>query len=480
MKRINKNIAASVLLMVLITAFGACKKSFLEIDPKGKLIAQTVADYDLLLNNLELLNMGTNGQVPMGDEMAAAEPYFSSSALRTQRLFRWDDVIYEANDDAAELTVPMTNLYLYNKIINEIKDAKGGSDQQKASIKAEARAGRAWTYFMLINYYGKPYNNATSATDPGFPIITAGDVTETKFTRASVKEVYDFLLNDLSASIPDLPAQSTSRLRMSRAAAEGVLGKVYVFMGRYNEALVQLNSAIQNASKGVISINFYDYNVTLGPGGAFLPITTRGASFPTVPNNQEILFGKQTSDNWQYNANELLLSPEAVTLYGATDMRLKLYNKNAFNGAAYLSGLLRRAASSSAQIGVMLADLYLLRAECKARLGDLTGAKADLEFFRSKRMPAVDAVVPTAIAGQQVPLIQFVLNERIREYAVQGYRWFDMRRLSVDPLFAGITYKHTLYKADGSTQTFILKPERLVLRFPQKIMDQNPGMQNNP
>ncbi|MDR2270345.1 MAG: RagB/SusD family nutrient uptake outer membrane protein [Sphingobacterium sp.] len=480
MNPINKNIAASFALMLFVTALGSCKKSFLEIEPKGKLIAQTIADYDLLLNNLRLLNMGTNGQVPMGDELVAVEPYFGNAALRTQRLFRWDDTIYEANDDAPEMTIPMTNLYLYNKIISEVPDIKEGTEQQKASLIAEARAGRAWIYFMLINYYGKPYNNTTSATDPGFPIITTSDVTATKFTRASVKEVYDFILTDLIASMPNLPAQTSSRVRMSHAAAAGILGKVYVFMGKFQEALPHLNTTIEEASKGTIPVNLYDYNITLGPGGSFLPITSRGASFPTVPNNQEILYGKQTSNFWQYNANEFVLSAQTSALYAAGDVRLKLYNKNAYNGKAYLPGLLRRAASSSAQIGVMISDIYLLRAECKARLGNLSGAKADLAFFRSKRMPADMAAVPESIAAQQFSMIQFVFDERIREYAAQGYRWFDMRRLSVDPLFSDLTYKHLRYDTDGTIQTFTLRPERLVLRFPQKIMDQNPGMQNNP
>lgn len=480
MKPIYRKISTSALLILSIVSFNGCKKNFLEVEPKGKLIAKTVSDYSLLLNNLDLLNVGTNAQIPMGDELASVDPYFSSSALRTQRLFRWEDVVYQPTDDSPELVTPMLNIYLYNKIITEVPNATEGTAQEKASIKAEALAGRAWTYFLLINYYGKPYQATSSAQDPGFPIVTRADVTDTQFSRASVQEVYDFILNDLTTAIPDLPKQTTSRLRMGRAAAEGLLGKVYVFMGRYNDALIQLNAAISDAGNGVLPINLYNYNVTFGTGGSFLPITTRSAAFPSVPNNQEILYGKQAPSSWQYSGNELVLNPKAVALYGANDVRFRLLNGSAYNGAAYPAGLLRRGAASNAQIGVMMADLYLLRAECKARTGDLNGAKADLEFFRGKRMPAANAVVPAAIAGVPLSLIQFVLDERIREYAAQGYRWFDMRRLSVDPLFANTTYTHTLYKADGSTQTFTLKPERLVLRFPQKILDQNPGMQNNP
>jgi len=96
-------------------------------------------------------------------------------------------------------------------------------------------------------------------------------------------------------------------------------------------------------------------------------------------------------------------------------------------------------------------------------------------------MPSANAFVPEAIAGKQLALLNFILEERIREFALSGYRWFDMRRLSVDPLFKATTYTHTLYAATGSVAgTFTLKPERFVLRFPQKVMDQNPGMENNP
>jgi hypothetical protein len=129
----------------------------------------------------------------------------------------------------------------------------------------------------------------------------------------------------------------------------------------------------------------------------------------------------------------------------------------------------------------VLSDLYLLRAECKARLGDLAGAKMDVEVLRRNRMPETNALVPASIAGQQLALLKFILSERIREFALSGYRWFDMRRLSVDPLFSDNHYTHKLYSESGTViDTYVLRPERFVLRFPQKVMDQNPGMQNNP
>ncbi|MNT60300.1 SusD family protein [compost metagenome] len=121
--------------------------------------------------------------------------------------------------------------------------------------------------------------------------------------------------------------------------------------------------------------------------------------------------------------------------------------------------------------------MYLMRAELKARTQDVAGAKADLETLRAKRMStniSVNITDPTA-------MIKFVIDERLREFALQGFRWFDMRRLSVDPIFVGTTYKHEALSETGNViATFPLKPERFTLRIPQKVLLANPGMNDNP
>jgi hypothetical protein len=477
----------TLIAIILVVASTACKKSFLEVIPKGKLIAQTSSDYNLLLSNLDLLNMNAaNVQVAMGDEVAALEPYFTtglSASLKTQRSFRWDPVIYEANEDAGETLVPLRNLYLYNKVINEVPNAIDGTPQFKLQVESEARAGRAWVYFLMINYYGKPYNATTAATDPGFPIVEDADVTATKFERASVQQVYDFIIKDLTTAIPNLTPQVINRTRMSKATAEALLGKVYLFMGRFNDALPMLNTAITDMANQATPVRLYDYNVEFATGGVFLPIsTTSGPATITLPNNVESLYSKQFANGFTGSYNDIVITPQTAALFGPSDLRLKFYtNSTSSTKIPFpVTGVLRKQKSTQTLFGVQVPDLYLLRAECRCRTNDLAGAKADVEALRVKRMPAADAPVPTATANDKMLLLQFILNERIREFAVEGYRWFDMRRLSVDPLFAAITYTHTLYSATGSTTVFQLKPERLVLRFPQKLIDQNPNIVNNP
>jgi hypothetical protein len=128
------NYTKTGLLFILLCSTVSCKKSFLEVTPKGKLIAEKTSDYDLLLNNTDLTNADGNPQIVMGDEMAAVDPLFTSSVLRTQRLFRWDDVIYEPDQDATELTAPMRAIYTYNKIVNEVMSSTDGTEQQKKIV----------------------------------------------------------------------------------------------------------------------------------------------------------------------------------------------------------------------------------------------------------------------------------------------------------------------------------------------------------
>ena len=276
----------------------------------------------------------------------------------------------------------------------------------------------------------------------------------------------------------------THRLRMSKAAAEAFLGKVYVFMGKYNEALQQLNAAFADLSSSSIPVALYDYNVAFASGGSFLPIGLFGPTYPAVMNNTENLYTKQFIDTWAFTNSEIVINPQTVALYGSNDLRLKFYSAKPYGSAtAYPNGMLRRVGPAAAQFGMILPDMYLLRAECKARLNDLSGAEADVEALRVKPMPAAIAMVPSAIASDQTALIKFILEERIREFAVQGFRWFDMRRLSVDPQYSSVIgTTHTLYSntTGAVLSVFTLKPERLVMRFPEKVINQNPGMQNNP
>jgi len=488
-------IAIKIMLGLLISGIllTSCKKDFLEVIPKGSLIATTAADYDLLLSfNGFYFNSAVDGSymlpLALGDEVAAEGSLFGNTNIHMQRAFRWEPVIYEPTEEPYYIGTQLSLLYTCNKVIEEVMNG-AGDELQKRQLLAEAKAGRAFLYFHLINLFGKPYNAATAATDPGFPLITRADVTGNHYTRASVQAIYDLVVSDLQAAIPDLPLTGKPRVRILKSGAEGLLGKVYLFMGKPAAALPFLNAAFTDMAAQPTPPRLYDYNVELAPGGSFLPVSPTAG--PVNPGNKyddltESLMAKtfysgtgRSNINVFYGNSALVLTPEAAALFTATDKRLQLYSANKPDGSPNPGGRIRKYAVTYTKFGLQLPELYLLSAECKARTNDLAGAKADVEYLRNRRMPNADALVPTAIAGDQASLIRFIIDERIREFAAEGYRWFDMRRLSTDPLFSALVYKHTIY-ADAGNEVITLTPERLVLRLPPYYLDKNPEMRDNP
>lgn len=476
------------LVLFLSLSFSACKNDFLDVNPKGKLIASKTSDYDLMFNWGAIRIGLPTSAVIMGDDAIVVDPLYAKAVLRTQRFFRWEDDVYEPEDNAQEMSLLMPKIYVYNKIITEVMNSKGGSEQQKAELQAEAYANRAWSYFMLINYFGLPYNAQTSATDLGYPIITEADVAETKFSRASVAEVYAFIIDDLKKAISGMPAQSESRVRMSKAAAEAILAKVYLFMGNYKEAITQIDNAFSHMPTNFV-VSLYDYNSTLAAGGAWgYNVTTSPKAYvsgvPLGDIHNETLLDRGFNNSWSLNGADILLSPKASALYKESDMRLRLFSSQPYGGGTIASpNALGEAAPMRAigfyntQYGVRLSEMYLIRAESKAREGDINGAIVDLETLRLKRMPAASAEVTISDRDE---LVRFIIDERTREYGMQGYRWFDMRRLSKDPLFANeLPYKHYYVSATGESTTYTLNPARFAIRFPQSVLDANPGMKNN-
>jgi hypothetical protein len=240
------------------------------------------------------------------------------------------------------------------------------------------------------------------------------------------------------------------------------------------------NAALAGLQSSAIPVSLIDYNLAFAPNGIFQPVSFFGPTTPVIGDDPETIYARQFSNFW-ITTSELVISPSTVSLFQSSDLRLLFFSNAPFPvGPPYQAGLLRRMGPLTTSYGVTLPDLLLLRAECRARLNDLPGAVEDLELLRRNRMPDADAAVPPAVAGDPQLLLNFVLDERIREFASEGARWFDMRRLSVDPAFASTVFKHQIFNEDGSVQEFSLPAERLVLKIPPKILGENPGMQDNP
>jgi hypothetical protein len=485
MKIFKKYMMGSALFLVLLSQ-ASCKKEFLEIVPKGKQIAVTTKDYELILN-ANYLNAST-ATAYMGDELAGLDPYFQEAPLRKQRLFRFEDRIYDVDELPNELSGGETyvnRLYLFNKIINEVMDSKNGTEIQKRAIMAEARAGRAICNFMFLTDFSKPYDAATANTDLGIPNLTEADVTLTEFKRLTQKENYELIIKDLTEALPDLGVL-VHRRKISRLAAQFYLARIYMAMNNYTAARTILDDAFVERAKATVPLALYDYNVVLNPTavGTWFPVQFGIVltGYPPAASNTEIIYDITggIQDFTGAAGNAVLLSPQTIALFDPLDKRPNLYDNTELFGSVVFPLGMRRQLGFFTPVGPGLADLYLMRAECKARTNDLSGAVADIEFVRAKRSGTPG--IPTATAGNQQALVRYILDERVREFAATGLRWLDMRRLSKDPVYnTHVKYKHELLNPTGTVvSTYTLRPERFALKFGERMLKESKGLQENP
>ena len=97
------------------------------------------------------------------------------------------------------------------------------TDAEKTAREGELRFMRAYFYFDLVQQFGR------------IPLLTEGNVSEIKtdFKRASVADVYAFIISDLRQAYEVLPdvAMQADRGRATKWSAANLLSKVYLTRG---------------------------------------------------------------------------------------------------------------------------------------------------------------------------------------------------------------------------------------------------------
>ncbi len=127
-----------------------------------------------------------------------------------------------------------------NVAIDRIPQATILNEKLKNRFIAEARFLRAYFYFELVRNFG------------GVPLITGFLLPEEiqGIERASTADVYKFIEDDLKAAAAVLPKRSeyaaTDMGRATSGAAQGLLGKVYLYQEKWQDAHDVLKTVIDS------------------------------------------------------------------------------------------------------------------------------------------------------------------------------------------------------------------------------------------
>lgn len=464
-----KNIKINITLLAAATLFllGSCKKSFIEIAPKGQFLTQNyysnraeaytglVAIYDVMRKNaggfenmITMMNAGSDDNYAGGGGATdgAGIQGFSNYTLNPNIIPRsfWSDHyqgIFRAN-------------ILLQKLPGITMDAT-----EKSRFTAEAKALRGLYYFNLV----RMFKNIPLLTEP----LSTADIYNV--TQATPAAVYTQIEKDLNEAIPNLPASvipATEAGRFTKGAAQALLGKVYLYDNKKTEAATQL-ALVNGATPG--QPNQYGNKLLTNFSDLWI--------FTNKFNSESILEAVHTNQSnadwgfWGSSADEgntaaqmvgprsyVRISPSAPDIYTSgwsfnvwtqdfydfikTDPRfnasvLDVKALKAAGQVTYIEGyqntgyfLMKlipkrsdiRTGGGAVELNfqqndyiIRLADTYLLEAEA---LGG-TGARAQA------LLDAVRARVGLA----SVPVsLDAIKTERRRELAGEGHRFFDLVR----------------------------------------------------
>ena len=248
MKTKDNNILLAIVGLLLAFGLYSCEDKFLDeeenylIDSEGYFNSEDdyylalVGAYDLLqttfINNIL-------GEIASDNTLCGGE-----SATDTSGYQQIDDMIH------TPVNLQLRNLWNYMfagiKRCNYFLEFQDKTDfDGREAMVAEVRFLRAYYHFELVKWFGgipvKEYDNALLGQGKRF---APGD--ETSIPRYSADQVYALIESDLIFAVNNLEYSAPQVGRVSKGAAQAVLGKAYLYQDKFSESASVLQDLISN------------------------------------------------------------------------------------------------------------------------------------------------------------------------------------------------------------------------------------------
>lgn len=327
--------------------------------------------------------------------------------------------------------------------------ANGVITQAKADeYQAEALLLRAAAYHELLLHFARPYRHTADASHMGVPyhkrpFITTAAIQEGFATgRHTVKECYDWMLEDLEFAEQHLPLKSdrTGNFKVSR----GTKGAAAAYKARVYQHMWNMAGVITEASKFVTGgVYAGHYELGAQPWSVFannyssneylFGMENSATNYPSVNGALASMYKRRylvchSPINWRnpfWLADDKRRDPVEMTFIVDGRIHTNKYRDDV--GYTDLSPMMRYA-----EVLLNLSEAYARRNNA----GDFTLALDLLNQVRNRSLanPATQAYTAASFASN-VELLNAILNERRIELAMEGRRWPDIHRLQQCPHF---------------------------------------------
>lgn len=379
--------------------------------------------------------------------------------------------------------------------IGEVEDNIFTTPGMKNANEGEALFLRSFAHFMLWNLFG---------TAPVDTIVVTSSV-QFNIPSSSGVALLDQCVIDLTRAasiLPSTPWDSKNIGRVTARSAYALLGKVLLFRANAtgNQADYQAAiAAFDQVSGAVLLPNFGD-NFTIDLENNDESLFEFQAGRNIIATDQNSWLGNDVCDcgvtgsffqmfydgagtymgGGRYQPTQKLISAfEAddprlpLTMVPAEQKIVKYVVNGDVNDGAVVSLINNRI--------IRYSDILLLKAEAVLQSNGSTATAIELVNqvrTRARNMVGGGTVPADFNTGEtdKTAIMQWIMDERFRELAGEGHRWFDVRRWQI----AGFITMNNAFFSSSNDSDMTFDPHFLYFPIPTNETDVNPNIVQNP
>ncbi len=345
-----------------------------------------------------------------------------------------------------------------NLIIEGVESSDSLDPEFKKTVIGEALFIRGFSHFYLVNLFGD------------IPYISTSDFEVNAIAgRDSESIVYERIIADLSQAKEALPVDfeftQGDRVRITKGAATALLARVYLYTGEWELAQEESTGLIEQSDSFVLENDLLSVFV----------VQSREAIWqlkPVLENPRATRQGQNFILFSQPGFGGVSIRNDVYNAYEAGDNRRSQWVGIFNNGSddfyyphKYKVGITSLPSEEEWDVVLRLGEQYLIRAEARAQLNNISGAQSDLNVIRNR------AGLGNTIAGDRQSILEAIYRERRFElFAEWGHRWLDLKRTGLSDEVLSILPD----KDWQSTDVLWPIPEQELLNNPN-LLPQNPG-----
>lgn len=436
----KKNIISRLLLLLIVLIASSCDK-YLSLEPQDGVVKQ---DFWKTKEQLQAAVFGCYrsllGSPPGVSDKSLAEYLFLWGELRADMLQAGtnataDDLnVINVNIQSSNSITNWSAVYRTINYCNTVIDLAPGvraldktlTQDALNAYMGEALALRGLMYFYLARSFGDVPLKLKS---------TASDEDNLQLPKSSQREVFDQIVKDLKLAgqyvVNSYGNRDFDKGRITKYAVDAMLADVYLWLDQYDNAVASCDKIIKSNQFSLIP----------GDSNWFSTLYYQG-------NSNESIFEFQFDQNALnpfYNMfsggkrlkGALRVSEEIYTVDPINienkDLRGDRAAENFADASIWkyqgINSTTTRASSASYAHWIVYryADVLLMKAEA---LNQLIEGQEALDIIktirtRGKALATTEMVV---LPDDKNGITDYILNERAREFAFEGKRWYDLLR----------------------------------------------------